>query len=64
MTITLKRCMIVWAPEGCDTRFGTEVGACSHDVPHNCVIAHGLGYGDDLLAHTREHEFCHSFVAE
>jgi hypothetical protein len=66
MTITLKHCTIVWTTEGCDTRFhdGTEVGACSHDVPHYYVIAHRLGYGDDLLAYTREHEFCHSFVAE
>lgn len=66
MTITLKHCMMVWTPEGCDTHFhdGAVAGSCWHDTHHYAIIASRLGYGDDLLAYTREHEFAHNWVAE
>jgi hypothetical protein len=35
-----------------------------HDTAHYHVIAHRCGYGDDLLAYCREHDFFHHFCAE
>lgn len=44
---------------------GRTLEAWPHpDQPHYHVIAHRLGYGDDLWAYALEHEFCHSFVCE
>jgi hypothetical protein len=44
---------------------GSHLEAWPHpEDPHYHVIAHRLGYGDDLWAYCWEHEFCHSFVAE
>jgi hypothetical protein len=65
--IRLTHCSIEWTDHGCVTRFpdGAEVGAYPHpEQPHYHVIAHRCGYGDDLLAYCREHEFCHALVAE
>jgi hypothetical protein len=65
--IWLQHCSIFWTDFGATTRFpdGSEVHACPHpEQPHYHVIAHRCGYGDDLLAYCREHEFCHSFWAK
>lgn len=64
--IALRHCTVAWTPEGADTTFqdGAVAGSHWHDTAHYHVIAHRLGYADDLLAYTREHEFCHSFVSE
>jgi hypothetical protein len=64
--ITLKFCALEFTPDGAVTRFpdGTEIGAHPHANAHYHVIAHRLGYGDDILRFCQEHEFAHSFVAE
>jgi hypothetical protein len=65
--IRLRYAVLGWTPQGCTTFFedGTEVSAWPHpDMPHYHVIAHRLGYGDDLLAYCREHEAAHLFVEE
>ena len=65
--VELWHCSIVWTDEGCETVFldGARIGAFPHpQIPHYHVIAHRCGYGDDLRAYCREHEFCHSFMAE
>lgn len=32
--------------------------------PHYPVVAYECGYGDDLMAYCREHDFVHSFLAD
>lgn len=47
-------------------RFG-DGGVCEahpHQEPHYFVIAHRLGYGDDIISYCYEHEFCHEFFNE
>lgn len=39
-------------------------GAHHHTTPHYYVIAHRLGYGDDLRQYALEHEVCHHLVCE
>jgi hypothetical protein len=64
--IKLQFCSLEWTEWGVTTRFhdGSEVGAWPHDTHHYRVISHRLGYGDDVMAYCREHEFAHAFVAE
>jgi len=65
--IRLQYCTMEYTDWGIMTRFadGTEVGAYPHpEMPHYHVIAHRCGYGDDLMAYCREHEFAHEFVCE
>jgi hypothetical protein len=65
--IRLKYATLTFTEWGCVTRFedGTECPATPHpNMPHYHVVAHRLGYADDLLGYTREHEFAHSFLAE
>lgn len=67
--IALKFCNMVWTDFGVTTRMhagGRDVSAWPPDPPdpHYHVIAHRCGYGDDLRAYCREHEFAHAFVAE
>lgn len=64
--IVLRFCVIDFTAWGASTHFtdGATVNAVPHDTPHYHVIAHRLGYGDDLLRYCQEHEFCHSFIAE
>lgn len=65
--IRLRFCSIEYTDFGCITRFpdGSDVSAWPHpDMPHYSVIAHRCGYGDDLLAYCREHEFAHALAAE
>jgi hypothetical protein len=66
LRIELKFCSIEWTDWGCLTRFpdGAEIGAFPHEIPHYYVISHRCGYGDDIMAYCREHDFSHSFVAE
>lgn len=66
MLIKLRFCDLEFTEWGCVTRFpnGASVDAVPHDTPHYHVVSHRLGYGDDLLAYCREHEFAHAFVAE
>src|SRR5436305_10212291 len=35
-----------------------------HNTPHYYVIAHRCGYGDDVMAYCREHEFFHEWLSE
>lgn len=64
--IRLRYASIGWTTFGCVTVFedGTEAPAVPHDSHHYHVVAHRLGYGDDILAYTREHDFTHSFIEE
>ena len=65
--IQLKFCTVAWRDDGAVwTTFedGAECPATSHDTHHYHVIAHRLGYGDDVAAYTFEHELMHSFVSE
>lgn len=64
--IRLKYACLAWVPNGCMTLFedGSEIGACPHDTHHYHVIAHRLGYGDDILSYCREHELAHHMVEE
>lgn len=65
-TIALRYCSITWTHEGCTTRFqdGVELSSYPHEIPHYYVIAHRLGYGDNLLAYAREHDFFHSYTEQ
>lgn len=45
-------------------RDGTGCAASSHQTAHYHVIAHRLGYGDDVDAYCFEHEFAHAFVEQ
>ena len=66
-TITLKHAVVEYTPEGCITYFadGSSVGAHPHpEMPHYSVVAHRLGYGDDLYRYCVEHEVAHSLIGE
>lgn len=65
-TIVLFYCIVEYTDWGCFTRFpdNVSIAAAPHYTPHYHVIAHRLGYGDDVLAYCREHEVCHSLVSE
>lgn len=43
---------------------GTFIDSIPHDTHHYHVIAHRLGYGDDIMAYSREHDVCHAIMAE
>lgn len=63
----LRFCTFTRTDYGCWTAFrdGAGFGAYPHPEDHHYrVVAHRLGYGDDVLAYCVEHEFAHSFVAE
>lgn len=61
--IKMKHCLFEYTPEGARTYIlGHPVEAHPHHTPHYHVIAHRCGYGDDVMAYCREHEFCHNFV--
>ena len=65
--VRLKFCTVGWRDDGAVwTTFndGSECPATSHDTHHYHVIAHRLGYGDDIASYTLEHEVMHSFVSE
>lgn len=64
--LVLKHCNFTWTDTGCITYFhdGTKIKSFPHDIPHYYVIAHRCGYGDDLLAYCREHDFLHSFCED
>lgn len=64
--IQLKYANLIKTAAGCRTTFrdGSHVDAVPHNTPHYYVIAHRGGYGDDVLAYCRAHEFCHEFLAE
>src|SRR3954469_16634406 len=64
--IQLKYCTVEWFPFGARTEFpdGSHIESFPHDIPHYHVIAHRSGYGDDLLAYCREHDFFHAFCEE
>jgi hypothetical protein len=67
LLIRLKHCSIGWTNDGCVTLFGDGTQADSIPHPHDhhyYVIAHRCGYGDDILAYCRQHDFCHAFVEE
>lgn len=64
--IALRYCTLEFPDWGAVTCFpdGTYVNATPHDTHHYHVVAHRLGYGDDILAYCQQHEFAHSFVAQ
>lgn len=65
--ITLRHCTIETVDGWLTTvRFpdGTSCEAAPHETPHYHVIAARCGYGDDIRAYSREHEFAHAFVEE
>jgi hypothetical protein len=64
--IRLEFCTVEFHPWGARTTFpgGETVDATPHDTHHYHVISHRCGYGDDVMAYCREHEFAHAFVAE
>lgn len=65
--ISLQFCDVFFTSWGAETVFPdkTRIGAYPHpEMPHYSVIAHRCGYGDDLLAYTREHEFAHAYIEE
>jgi hypothetical protein len=65
-SICIGSAMVIYTDVGCETRYddGTAFGAHPHDTHHYHVIAHRLGYGDDILSYAREHEVCHHLVGE
>lgn len=64
--IALRYASIKFTNWGCTTKFedGAAIDAFPHDTHHYHVIAHRLGYGDDILAYCHEHEFAHLFLEE
>ena len=67
MIIALDHSVIEWTDYGAMTVYkdGKRVPAAAHfDDPHYRVLAHRLGYGDDVMAYCREHDFCHEFLNE
>lgn len=64
--IQLNHCKIEWTPTGCRTSFsdGSSIASFPHEIPHYYIIAHRCGYGDDLLAYCREHDFFHGYCEE
>lgn len=65
--IQLKHCQIEFLPEGrAITHFpdGTKFGAYPHVTNHYFVIAHRLGYGDEINRYCQEHELAHAIAAE
>lgn len=64
--VDLKYCQIEWTDGGCITTFpdGSIFESFPHDTNHYSVISHRCGYGDDILAYCREHDFFHSFCEE
>jgi hypothetical protein len=64
--ILLQYARIEWTPEGATSWFpgAASYSTRPHETPHYYVIAHRCGYGDDVIAYAREHDFCHHFVAE
>jgi hypothetical protein len=64
--IQLRFCQVAYTDYGCRTTFldGAFVDAIPHLTAHYHVISHRCGYGDDVLRYCREHEVCHSFLAE
>ncbi len=65
-TIHIEDCRIEYTPYGCTTIFadGASVDAIPHDTFHYHVIAHRLGYQDDILAYCREHEVAHELISQ
>ena len=65
--ISLQFCDVFFTAWGAETIFpdGSRIGAYPHpEMPHYSVIAHRLGYQDDLLRYAQEHEFSHAYVEE
>lgn len=65
--VKLKHCTVHYDPGVfVNTVFndGSEAGAHAHYTPHYYVIAHRLGYADDVWRYCFEHEVAHSIVAE
>lgn len=64
--ITLRHAFLTFEPYGALVTFrdGSKVASTPHQTPHYYVIAHRLGYGDDVMAYCREHEFAHLFMEE
>jgi hypothetical protein len=64
--IELRFCSIEFGTDVVWTHFpdGTSCPATPHLTPHYHVIAHRCGYGDDVMAYAREHEFAHAFCEE
>jgi len=65
--ISLQFCDVFFTEWGAETVFPDKarIAAYPHpEMPHYSVIAHRCGYGDDLMAYCREHEFAHSFIEE
>jgi hypothetical protein len=64
--ILMQHAGIRWTDDGAESVFagGRSWATQPHETHHYFVIAHRCGYGDDVLAYAREHDFCHHFVAE
>lgn len=65
--ICLRYASIGWIPKGCIVCFEDGFTVEGHAHPGNIhyhVIAARLGYGDDVLAYSREHDFAHLFIEE
>jgi hypothetical protein len=64
--IDLLYCSVKWEPWGVRVLFpdGVHADGAPHDTAHYRVIAHRLGYGDDIMAYAREHDFCHAYVEQ
>jgi hypothetical protein len=66
ISIPLRFVTISWVESGCVSSFrdGSAWASHPHETTHYHVIAHRCGYGDDILAYCREHDFFHHFCAE
>jgi hypothetical protein len=65
--INLKHAKLEITDTGCISRFpdGTSYGAHPHLFDHHYhVVAHRLGYQDDIMRYCREHEAMHHIVGE
>jgi hypothetical protein len=65
--LSMRFAKIWWTDFGCTVRMndgGEDVSAWPHQTADYNLIAHRCGYGYDILAYCREHEFCHLFVEQ
>ena len=64
--IRLRWASVTYDPTGCWFEFmdGTGYGSNPHETPHYREIAARCGYGSDLLAYCREHEYIHHVIGE
>jgi hypothetical protein len=65
--LSMRFAKIWWTDFGCSLQFhdgGLELSAWPHQTADYNLVSHRCGYGYDILAYCREHEFAHLFVEQ